>query len=328
LDRQRKAEFKQYEIVKEHDYRQKLSEMTPEERAKAERDHAEQQKRHKEHPNVKHPGSKGQLAEVWEDVDNLPKEAFDMRTFFNLHDLNSDGFLEQDEVEALFQQELDKVYDKNSPEDDLREREEEMARMREHVYTEMDRDKDGLISLQEFLQEEKEADFNQDPGWKTIDEEAPIFTDEELRKFEEQFGPPGHKAPGAQGHQAPGAPGHQAPAPGGAPGQQQPNYQQIQQQLQQQQGQVPQQQIQPQIPAAAQQIPQQQQQQFAQQIPNAIPAQAVPVAGQLPNQMQQPAPQQPLQPQIPPIQAQQLVHGQAPPLQQQQQVPPMVGGLH
>ena len=34
----------------------------------------------------------------------------------------------------MFRKELDKVYDPNEPVDDMREREEEMERMREHVF--------------------------------------------------------------------------------------------------------------------------------------------------------------------------------------------------
>ena len=37
------------------------------------------------------PGHKAELEEVWEKNDGLDKEDFDMRTFFNLHDKNSDG---------------------------------------------------------------------------------------------------------------------------------------------------------------------------------------------------------------------------------------------
>ena len=38
------------------------------------------------------------------------------------------------QVRVLFRKELDKVYDPNEPVDDMREREEEMERMREHVF--------------------------------------------------------------------------------------------------------------------------------------------------------------------------------------------------
>ena len=52
------------------------------------------------------------------------------------------------------------------PEDDMRERFEEMARMREHVFGELDHDKDKLISLQEFLNYTASQEFEKDEGWK------------------------------------------------------------------------------------------------------------------------------------------------------------------
>ena len=49
-----------------------------------------------------------------------------------MHDLNGDNQWDEDEIRVLFRKELDKVYDPNEPEDDMREREEEMERMLEH----------------------------------------------------------------------------------------------------------------------------------------------------------------------------------------------------
>ena len=60
---------------------------------------------------------------------------------------------------------LDKVYDPNAPEDDMMERFEEMNRMREHVMNEVDKNQDKLISLEEFLESTKTADFKKDDGW-------------------------------------------------------------------------------------------------------------------------------------------------------------------
>lgn len=42
-----------------------------------------------------------------------------------------------------------------------------MERMREHVFKEADRNKDGLISYEEFLEQTKREEFNRDPGWDT-----------------------------------------------------------------------------------------------------------------------------------------------------------------
>jgi len=60
--------------------------------------------------------------------------------------------------------ELDKVYDPNAPEDDMKEREEEMERMREYAFQESDVNKDRLISYEEFMSETKKADFDTNDG--------------------------------------------------------------------------------------------------------------------------------------------------------------------
>ena len=94
---------------------------------------------------------KEQLEEVWEDQDHMDPQDFDPKTFFMMHDLDGNGQWDETEVRILFKKELDKVYDPNAPEDDMREREEEMERMREHVFKESDTNKDRMISYDEFL---------------------------------------------------------------------------------------------------------------------------------------------------------------------------------
>lgn len=78
---------------------------------------------------------------------------------------------------------MDKVYQSGLPEDDMRERAEEMERMREHVFQETDTNRDGLISFQEFLEQTKREEYNRDPEWQTIDEQ-PQYTHEEYLEFE------------------------------------------------------------------------------------------------------------------------------------------------
>ena len=65
--------------------------------------------------------------------------------FWYVTDLDGNGFWDPDEVKALFLKELDKMYTPGAAEDDMRERIEELERMREHVFKEADTDKDGLI---------------------------------------------------------------------------------------------------------------------------------------------------------------------------------------
>ena len=52
---------------------------------------------------------------------------------------------------------------------DLNERYEEMNRMREEVYSEVDKDRDQLVSLQEFLDWTNTAEFEKDDGdWPVL----------------------------------------------------------------------------------------------------------------------------------------------------------------
>ncbi|OQV22469.1 Nucleobindin-2 [Hypsibius exemplaris] len=188
-DEVRKKDFKEYEMDKEHLRREKLKSMDERSRLAEEQRFKEQEKQHKEHPKLHHPGSKAQLEEVWEETDGLPKEEFNPKTFFKLHDLNEDGMLDQGELEALFQKELDKIYDPTRPEDDMRERVEEMARMREHVMKEIDKNHDGMVSFDEFMAESKRQteQGEPDPGWETIDQQQPVYSENDLKEYERQY---------------------------------------------------------------------------------------------------------------------------------------------
>uniref|UniRef100_A0A9L9PXW6 Nucleobindin-1 n=1 Tax=Homo sapiens TaxID=9606 RepID=A0A9L9PXW6_HUMAN len=168
-------EFKRYEMLKEHERRRYLESLGEEQRKEAERKLEEQQRRHREHPKVNVPGSQAQLKEVWEELDGLDPNRFNPKTFFILHDINSDGVLDEQELEALFTKELEKVYDPKNEEDDMREMEEERLRMREHVMK------------NEFLASTQRKEFGDTgEGWETV-EMHPAYTEEELRRFEEEL---------------------------------------------------------------------------------------------------------------------------------------------
>ncbi|XP_037064683.1 nucleobindin-1-like [Peromyscus leucopus] len=144
-------EFKRYEMLKEHERRRYLESLGEEQRKEAERKLQEQQRRHREHPKVNVPCSQAQLKEVWEELDGLDPNRFNPKTFFILHDINSDGVLDEQELEALFTKELEKVYDPKNEEDDMREMEEERLRMREHVMKNVDTNQDRLVTLEELF---------------------------------------------------------------------------------------------------------------------------------------------------------------------------------
>ncbi|XP_010366923.1 nucleobindin-1 isoform X2 [Rhinopithecus roxellana] len=180
-------EFKRYEMLKEHERRRYLESLGEEQRKEAERKLEEQQRRHREHPKVNVPGSQAQLKEVWEELDGLDPNRFNPKTFFILHDINSDGVLDEQELEALFTKELEKVYDPKNEEDDMREMEEERLRMREHVMKNVDTNQDRLVTLEEFLTSTQRKEFGDTgEGWETV-EMHPAYTEEELRRFEEEL---------------------------------------------------------------------------------------------------------------------------------------------
>jgi len=189
-DKKRHEDFKKYELEKEHKRREMMKNMTEEERLKFEKEN--ETKHNKPHEKLHEPGHKAQLEEVWEKEDGLDPDSFDPKTFFNLHDKNSDGYLDQFELETLFLQDLDKVYNESDPDTDQKERNEEMERMREHVMKSMDHDKDGLLSLEEFMTETKNEDFEKDEDWKPLTDEDQ-YTEEELSEYEKMLEENGHE---------------------------------------------------------------------------------------------------------------------------------------
>lgn len=167
-DRQRRDDFKQYELQKEFEKQEKMREMKEDEKKKFEDEQKKLEEKHKKHEKVHHPVSKDQLEEVWEKQDHMDRQDFDPKKFFMMHDVDGNGFWDEMEVKALFKTELDKVYQQGLPEDDMRERAEEMERMREHVYKETDMNRDRLISYDEFLEQTKRNEYQRDEGWETV----------------------------------------------------------------------------------------------------------------------------------------------------------------
>uniref|UniRef100_A0A8C5WZF8 Nucleobindin-1 n=1 Tax=Laticauda laticaudata TaxID=8630 RepID=A0A8C5WZF8_LATLA len=179
-------EFKRYEMMKEHERREYLKSLDEEKRREEEAHFEELKKKHKEHPKVNVPGSRDQLKEVWQETDGLDPNEFNPKTFFKLHDTNGDGVLDEQELEALFTKELEKVYDPRNEEDDMLEMEEERLRMREHVMRNVDLNKDRLVTLDEFVKSTQRKEFNEADGWETV-EETQIYSEAELQRFEAEL---------------------------------------------------------------------------------------------------------------------------------------------
>lgn len=182
-DRRRREEFKQYELQKEFEKQEQMRQLDEQHRKQYEEDLKKQQEKHNNHEKIHHPGNKAQLEEVWEKQDHMDGQDFDPKTFFMLHDIDGNGFWDENEVKVLFINELNKMYQAGTPEDDMKERAEEMERMREHVFQEADTNKDGLISYEEFVEQTKREEFQKDPEWDTVDHQ-PQFTHEEYLEYE------------------------------------------------------------------------------------------------------------------------------------------------
>merc|ERR1712038_926629 len=187
-DKKRREDFKKYEMEKKFEKEERLKHITDDEaREKEKQKMAELEKKHKDHEKLNHPMTKDQLEEVWEEQDHMAPEDWDPKTFFAMHDLNGDGFWEEDELKVLFQKELDKAYDPNAPEDDMKERAEGSERMREHVMKETDANKDRMISFDEFFDQTKKEEFNKhDETWDGVDDIDDDYSDEEFAQFEHE----------------------------------------------------------------------------------------------------------------------------------------------
>ena len=184
IDEARREQFKRHEMQLEHLRRQKLKEMDEAQRLREEARMRQEKANGREHDRMVHPGSRKQLEDIWKNQDGLGDEKFDPRTFFYLHDVNGDNVLDPYEVESLFMNEVRKVYGDGS--DDETMMREELSEMREHVMNEIDKNRDELVSLDEFLQYSDMRIFDIDEDWMPLKDKE-VFTDEEIDRFEEHY---------------------------------------------------------------------------------------------------------------------------------------------
>jgi len=185
-DKKRREEFKKYEMEKKFEKDMRLKAINDTQERKVVQEEMEKMEaKHRQHDKMHHPMTKDQLEEVWEEQDHMEAKDWNPKTFFNLHDLDGNGQWDENEVRILFRKELDKAYDPNNPEDDPKEREEEMERMREHVFKESDIDGNRMISYDEFLAETQRDEYEKDPGWDSLEDEE-LYTDEEFQRFEQE----------------------------------------------------------------------------------------------------------------------------------------------
>uniref|UniRef100_A0A672SS55 Nucleobindin-1 n=1 Tax=Sinocyclocheilus grahami TaxID=75366 RepID=A0A672SS55_SINGR len=168
-DAERHEEFKRYEMLKEHERREYLKSLDQEKREREEKRIEELKEKHRRHPKVNAPGSVDQLREVWKETDGLDPQEFNPKTFFKLHDTNGDGVLDEQELEALFTKEV--IFF--------------LARC--FLSLQVDLNHDRLVSLEEFLKSTEKKEFNNPNEWETLDDTKPVYTEEELQRFEAEL---------------------------------------------------------------------------------------------------------------------------------------------
>jgi hypothetical protein len=71
IDRQRKEQFKEYELKKKAEEDHRLAQLNAHDRAEEQRKLEEAKQRHNKHDKLKHPGGREQLEEVWEETDHV-----------------------------------------------------------------------------------------------------------------------------------------------------------------------------------------------------------------------------------------------------------------
>lgn len=106
IDAERKAEFKRTEMQTEHRRKEMLKALDEKKRLEAEEEFRQRREKLRSHEKIHHPASEQQLEDVWEKEDGLERDQFDPRTFFHLHDTNSDKHLDAMEWETLFYKEV------------------------------------------------------------------------------------------------------------------------------------------------------------------------------------------------------------------------------
>lgn len=133
----RKQRFKEYEMHKRLELEELVKRLTPVEYEKlyAQTNAHKLYMQHRKIKPIHLPMSKAHLLHVWEERDRMNKDNFNIRTFFNLHDLDDNGFLDEYEVKILVENEVLSKYDTTAPDFDPHEKDEEIERMREYSFT-------------------------------------------------------------------------------------------------------------------------------------------------------------------------------------------------
>merc|ERR1711970_1539806 len=89
----RETDFAKYEMEKRFLEELRLRHIKSEEHRKVELEKIEAEKARKASIKIKHPMSEDAAKDIWEEKEQLPRDEFNLKTYFALNDLDSNGFL-------------------------------------------------------------------------------------------------------------------------------------------------------------------------------------------------------------------------------------------
>ncbi|VDK24172.1 unnamed protein product, partial [Taenia asiatica] len=158
-------------------------------REKAQHDFELAKKKHLKPGRFHEPGSRAQEREQWQKGDDMPEDEFDPRVFFIMHDLNSDGVWDTEEMDAMLSAQIGQI-DGDEPE----RQDEYRVQMRRKMLEVMDRNGDGLIDYKEHMKHSTSPEGMNDGGWEPDDDEdedlddfGPNPTEEDLQQISKKI---------------------------------------------------------------------------------------------------------------------------------------------
>ncbi|KAF5403187.1 hypothetical protein PHET_03280 [Paragonimus heterotremus] len=149
----------QFKLLKEH----KLAK--PENRKILLEKFTEELNRIRQHDPISEPGTDAHFKKVWHDGDQLDEDTYDPTLFFQTHDYDNNARLDVHELDTTFENLLPAV----KPDTDMELRELERIRMRNHILNRLDKNMDGLLSLDEFRMRDPVDD-----GWMPLQDQQQL----------------------------------------------------------------------------------------------------------------------------------------------------------
>jgi len=171
----RETDFTKYEMEKRFLEELHLRHIKSEEQRKIELEKIEAEKARRASVKMEHPMSEDAAKDIWEEKEQLPREEFNYKTYFALNDLDSNGFLDLEEIKMLIRKLLDNG---KIPGYDMREKIEIMEKMRDQFYKEADKNGDLLIDFEEFVHNDKMSKNNR------FNDESEGFSNSEFEEYE------------------------------------------------------------------------------------------------------------------------------------------------